>query len=130
MAPETESKMYDTPQFEIPSAVRELAERNVAQVRQSYEQVVSLMQKAQEAAMKSQGAMAQSALEIQAKTLEFAQANVMANFSFAADLARARDLKEYLEVQSRYAQAQLETYAKQSQEITKLMNAAAHKSQP
>lgn len=122
--------MYDTPQFEIPTAVRDLAERNVAQVRQSYEQVVNLMQKAQEAAVKSQGAMAQSALEIQAKSLEFAQANVMANFSFAAELARARDLKEYLEVQSRYAQSQLEAYARQSQEITRLINEVAHKATP
>jgi hypothetical protein len=120
--------MYDTPQFEIPSAVRELAERNVVQVRQSYEQVANLIRKAQEAAVKSQGAMAQGAVEIQAKSLEFAQANVMANFTFAAELARARDLKEYLEVQSRYAQSQLEAYAKQSQEITRLMNEAAHKS--
>lgn len=122
--------MYDTPQFEIPAAVRELAERNVNQVRQSYEQVLTLMRKAQDAVVKSQGVMAKSALEIQAKSLEFAQANVMANFTFAADLARARDLKEYLEVQSRHAQMQLDTYAKQSQEITRLMNEAAHKAQP
>lgn len=53
----------------------------------------------------------------------------MANLNFAADLARARDLKEYLEVQSRYAQTQLDAYAKQSQEITRLMNEAAHKAQ-
>lgn len=122
--------MYDTPQFEIPTAVRELAERNVAQVRQSYEQVVALMHRAQEAAMKSQGAMAQSAFEIQAKALEYAQANVMANFSFASELAKARDLQQYLEVQSRYAQQQLDSYARQSQEITKLMNEAAHKAKP
>jgi len=88
------------------------------------------MRKAQEAAVKSHGAMALSALEIQAKSLEFAQSSVMANFNFAAELARARDLKEYLEVQSRYAQSQLEAYARQSQEITKLMNEAAHKATP
>lgn len=122
--------MYDTPQFEIPAAVRELAERNVNQVRQSYEQVLGLLRKAQDAVVKSQGAMAKSALEIQAKSLEYAQANVMANFTFAADLARARDLKEYLEVQSHYAQTQLDAYAKQSQEITRLMNEAAHRAQP
>jgi hypothetical protein len=122
--------MYDTPQFEIPAAVRELAERNVNQVRQSYEQMLGLLHKAQDAVVKSQGAMAKSALEIQARSLEFAQANVMANFAFAADLARARDLKEYLEVQSRYAQTQLDAYAKQSQEITRLINEAAHKAQP
>lgn len=122
--------MYDTPQFEIPAAVRELAERNVAQVRQGYEQVFGLMRKAQETIVKSQGAMTQSAIEIQARALQFAQANIESNFRFAASLAQARDLKEYLETQSRYAQEQLETYAKQAQEITRLMGEAAHKSQP
>lgn len=122
--------MYDTPPFEIPAAVRELAERNVTQVRQSYEQLMSLMRKTQEAVVKSQGAMTQTALEMQAKSLEFAQANVMANFAFATDLARARDLKEYLEVQSRYAQTQLDVYAKQSQELTRMINEAAHKATP
>ncbi|MEZ5898903.1 MAG: phasin family protein [Hyphomicrobium sp.] len=122
--------MYDKPQFEIPAAVRELAERNVAQVRQAYDQVLTLMRKSQEAVAKSQGAMAQSAMEIQAKSLEFAQANIESNFRFASELARARDLKEYLETQSRYAQSQLETYSKQAQEITRLMSGAAHKSQP
>lgn len=121
--------MYDTPQFEIPAAVRELAERNVTQVRQSYEQLLALVRKSQEAIVKSQGAMTHSAMEIQAKSLQFMQANVESNFRFAADLARARDLKEYLEIQSRYAQSQLETYAQQAQEITRLMGDAAHKSQ-
>lgn len=119
--------MYDTPQFDIPAAVSDLAERNVTQVRQSYEQVLGLIRKAQEAAIKSHGALAQSAAEIQAKSLEFAQANVESSFRFAAEIARARDLKEYLEVQSRYAQSQLDAYAQQAQEITRLMGEAAHK---
>lgn len=122
--------MENGPQFEIPNAVRELAERNITQVRQAYDQVVGLMRKAQETMVKSQGAMTQSALEIQAKSLQFAQSNIESNFRFASELARAKDLKEYLEVQSRYAQEQLETYARQAQEITRLMGEAAHKSQP
>ena len=122
--------MENGPQFEIPNAVRELAERNITQVRQAYDQVVRLMRKAQETMVKSQGAMTQSALEIQAKSLQFAQSNIESNFRFASELARAKDLKEYLEVQSRYAQEQLETYARQAQEITRLMGEAAHKSQP
>ncbi len=122
--------MYDQTQFEIPAAVRELAERNVVQVRQAYEQFISLVTKAQETMLKSQGAMTMNAVEIQSKALHFAQANIEANFRFAADIAKARDVKEYLEVQSRYAQSQLDAYAIQAQEITRLMGAAAHKSHP
>jgi hypothetical protein len=122
--------MYDQPQFEIPAPVRELAERNVTHVRQAYEQFMGLVTKTQETILKSQGALSMSAVEIQAKALHFAQANIESNFRFASDIAKARDLKEYLEVQSRYTQAQLETYAKQTQEITRMMGEAAHKSQP
>jgi hypothetical protein len=121
--------MYDQPQFEIPAPVRELAARNVAQVRQAYEQFMGLVTKAQETIIKSQGAMTMSAVEIQSKALHFAQANIESNFRFASDIAKARDLKEYLEVQSRYTQSQLETYAKQAQEIAKLMGESAHKPQ-
>jgi len=121
--------MYENTQFEIPAAVRDLAEKNVAQVRQAYEQMLTLLQKAQETIVKSQGAMTQSAFEIQAKALQYAQENIQSNFRFAGELAKARDVKEYLETQTRYAQAQLETYARQAQEITRLMGEAAHKSQ-
>lgn len=122
--------MYENAQFEIPAAVRDLAEKNVAQVRQAYEQVLTLVQKAQETIVKSQGAMTQSAFEIQAKALQYAQENIQSNFRFAGELAKARDVREYIETQTRYAQSQLETYARQAQDITRLMSEAAHKSQP
>ncbi len=122
--------LYDQPQFEIPAGVRALAEGNVVQVRQAYEQFIGLVTKAQETILKSQGAITMSAVEIQAKVLLFAQANTEANFRFATDIAKARDVKEYLEVQSRYAQSQLESYAKQAQEITRLMGADAYKYRP
>ncbi len=121
--------MYDQSQFEIPAGARVLAERNWSQVRQAYEQFVSLVTKAQEMTLKSQAAMNMNAVEIQSKDVHFAHANIEANFRFAADIAKARDVKDYLDVQSRYAQSQLETQAKQAQEITCLMGAAAHKSQ-
>ena len=120
--------VYDQPQFEIPAGVRDLAERNVAQVRQAYEHFLGLVTKAQETILKSHGTITMSAVEIQAKVLQFSQANIEANFRFATDIAKARDVKEYPDVQSRYAQSQLESYAKQAQEITRLMGATAHKS--
>jgi hypothetical protein len=97
------------------------------QVRQAYDQFAGLLHQAQDAIVKSQGAMAQSAIEIQAKALQYAQSNVETNFRFAADLARAKDIKDYLDIQSRYAKAQLQTYANQAQEITRLMAAAGQK---
>jgi phasin len=122
--------MYEKTQFEIPEAVRELAERNVEQARSAYGQFMDMARKAQDAVTKSQGAMAAGAMDIQSKALHYAEQNINASFSFAADLARARDLKEFLEIQTRYAQKQMQDYAKQAQDLGKMLTDAAQKAKP
>ncbi|HEY7670398.1 MAG TPA: phasin family protein [Hyphomicrobium sp.] len=122
--------MYDKPQFEIPEAVRELAERNVEQARTAYNQFVEMARKVQETVAKSQGAMASGAVELQMRIAKFAEENIQASFAFASDLSRARDLKEYIEIQQRYAQKQMRIYAEQAQELGRLMSEAAQKAQP
>jgi phasin len=121
--------MYDKPQFEIPEAVRELAERNVDQARSAYNQFMDMARQVQETLAKSQGAMASGAMELQSKVAKFAEENIQASFAFASDLSRARDLKEYLEIQQRYAQKQMQSYALQAQELGKLLSEAAQKAQ-
>lgn len=122
--------MYDKPQMEIPQAVRDLAERNVEQARSAYAQFLDMAHKAQSMVQQSQGAMAAGAMEIQSKAMKFAEQNVNDGFNFAADLARARDLKEYLEIQTRYAQKQMQAYAEQAQALSRMMTEAAQKAQP
>lgn len=122
--------MYDKPQFEIPEAVRELAERNVDQARSAYNQFMEMARRVQETLSKSQGAVASGALELQSRISKIAEDNMEASFKFAFDLARARDLKEYLEIQQRFAQKQMQTYAQQAQELGKLLSEAAQKAQP
>ena len=111
----------DTSKFEIPDAVREIAERNVEQARGAYEQFLDMARKAQDTAAKSTDAMAGNARELQTRTLRFAQDHVNASFSLAADLARAKDLKDYLDIQTRYAQRQMTAYTEQAAELSRLM---------
>ena len=122
--------MYDKPQFEIPEAVRELAERNVEQARSAYNQFVDMARKVQDTVTQSQGAMTSGAVEVQAQIAKFAEENIQASFAFASDLASARDRKQYIEIQQRYAQKQMQAYAHQAQELGKLMSEAARKAQP
>jgi phasin len=130
LAATEETPMYDKPQFEIPEAVRELAERNVDQARSAYTQFMDMARQVQETLSKSQGAMASGAMELHARIAKFAEENIQASFAFASDLSRARDLKEYLEIQQRHAQKQMQTYALQAQELGKLLSEAAQKAQP
>lgn len=121
--------MAEMPQFEIPEAVREMAERNVEQARSAYTQFLDMTRQAQDMVAKSSDAMAQSTREIQAKAMRYAEQNMAANFAFAGDLARARDLKEYVEIQTRYAQRQMQSYSEQAQELGRLLAEAAQKVQ-
>lgn len=122
--------MNEKPQIEIPEQVRQIAERNVEQARTAYNQVMDMARQVQNMVSKSSGAMAESAADIQARSLRFAEQNMEAGFQFASELARARDLKEYLEIQSRHAQRQMQTYASQAQELGRMMSELAQKSQP
>lgn len=122
--------MSDTPSFEIPPPMRDMAEKNVEQARQAYSQFMDMAMKAQDMMTRSSGVMTESAREVQTKAMRYTQENLEASFSFAAELARARDLKEAMEIQSRYAQRQMRNYAEQSQDLGRAMTDAAKMMQP
>ncbi len=121
--------MSKTPEFEIPQTMREIAERNVEQARSAYAQFADMAKKAQETASKSTDVMAESTRELQSRTMSFAQDHVEASFQLAADLAKARDFKDYLEIQARYAQRQMASYTEQAQELGKMMGDIAQTAQ-
>ena len=54
---------------------------------------------------------------------------MQAGFDFMAELAKAGDAKEFLEIQSRHAEKSMKTYADQAQDLAKLMAEAAQKTQ-
>jgi phasin len=122
--------MTDVPKFEIPEALRELTERNMDQARMAYSQLMDVARKAQEMMSKSSTAMTSGAAEIQERALRYTQKNLDASFEFAAELSRARDLQEAMEVQARYAQKQVESYTEQAQELGRLAARTAQKVQP
>lgn len=122
--------MYDKAQMEIPEAVRQVAEKNIEQTRVAYNQFMDMARKAQDMVMQSSGAMAGAAIEIQARALKYAEQNMEAGFSMASELARSKDVREYLEVQQRHAQRQMQAYASQAQDLGAMMSAAAQKAQP
>ena len=55
--------------------------------------------------------------------------NIDAGFRLAADLAQARDVKEYTEIQTRYAQTQAFTFHQQANDLGRLVSEATEKAQ-
>ena len=122
--------MADAPRFEIPEAVRDLAERNMEQARTAYSQFMDVTRKAQEMMTKSSLSMATGIREMQERSLRYTQLNLDASFNFASELARARDPKEAMEIQAKFARQQMESYQEQAHELSRLMANTAQKAQP
>ncbi len=122
--------MADIPKMDIPEGVRDMAEKNVEQAKQAYTQLLDMMRKSQDMASKSSGTMTQVGLDIQAKAMRFTEENMEAGFKLAAELARARDMAEFFEIQNRHATRQLHTYTYQAQQLGLLIAEAAQKVQP
>lgn len=120
--------MTDTSDFEIPKSLRDLAEKNIDQARQNYDQFLDASRKAEDMVRRSSSAMGSAAKDVQTKMLAFTEANMKAGFDHANRLTKAASVREALEIQADYAQKQMETYARQAQELSQLMAKAGQKS--
>ena len=118
--------------FEIPQQMRDLAEKNVEQARAAYGQFMDAMTQAMSMWLKGMPSneMTSGFKIIQEEATRFAKQNADAAFALASDLANAKDIQEVLSLQSRYAQAQMQTYAIQAQELGRLMAQAMQGLQP
>lgn len=124
--------MAQTPGFEIPQQLRELAERNVEQARTAYTQFMDAMGKA--AGMWASAIPANEVTSgfkvVQERAVRFAKQNAEAGFALAGEIAGAKDLQDVLAIQARYAQTQMQAYALQAQELARLMSEAAQSITP
>lgn len=124
--------MAQTPSFEIPQQLRDLAERNVEQARSAYGQFMDAMVKATAmwiGAMPS-NEMTSGFKVVQERAVRFAKQNGEACFALASEIANAKDVQDVFAIQSRYAQTQMQAFALQAQELGRLMTEAAQSMAP
>jgi len=109
--------MVDRSLFDIPTELRDLTEQCI-KAQTSYGQFMHLLTQAMNAwSGVPSDAMAARFKEVQERAMKFAKENADSSFAFASELASAKDLHEVLSIQSRYAQTQIQTYARQVQEL-------------
>jgi hypothetical protein len=109
--------MFDKSPFEIPLPLREMAEKNVEQARAALDQFAAMASDSTKGGMRD---FMKPADSVQAKAMWYAQKNVEAGFRLAADLAQARDVQEFVEIQTLYAQTQALTLTQQSLDLARL----------
>jgi phasin len=108
--------------LEIPTELRDFAERSVDQARKAFESFVSAAREAVAAASAASEAGAGSA---GAELIGFAARNVGAGFDFAQGLAQAKDLHEALTLHSAFVKAERSALEAQAGAIDALLRAGA-----
>jgi len=123
--------MTEKQTFEIPQQLRELAERNVEQARSAYGQFMDAMAQAVSAwSSVSSDTVTSGFKAAQERAIQFAKENAEAGFALANELTKAKDLQDLLRLQSSFAQKQMESYARQAQELGRLMAEATRSVTP
>ena len=113
--------MPEKQDFQIPQELREFAEKNIEQARAAYGQLTEAMTQAVRAWSAPSTVMASGFKVVQERAIQFAKENADAGFALASELAKAKDLQDILRLQSNFAQTQMQSYARQAQELGGLM---------
>ena len=123
--------MPEQQDFPIPQHLRDLAEKNVEQARAAYGQLMEAMTQAVRAWSTAPSTVMASGFKVvQERATQFAKENADAGFALANELAKAKDLQDILRLQSNFAQTQMQSYARQAQELGGLMAEAMRSSEP
>jgi hypothetical protein len=123
--------MVQNQPFEMPKQLRELAEKNVEQARATYAQFMDAMTKAMSVwSTAPTSVMTSGFKDVQELAIRFAKENAEAGFALASDLANAKDIQGVMTLQSHYAQTQLQSYARQAQDLGRLMAEAVRNMKP
>ena len=110
---------------EVPQAMRDLAERNIAQMRETYERSKDALEGVLQSWEKSFDAAGQGAVALNRKIIDIAQRNINSSFDLAKSLAGAKNLAEAVEMQSSYWRNQLDALAAQAEEVRTLSTQVA-----
>ena len=105
---------------QVPEAMRDLAEKNIAQMRETYERSKDALEGVLQSWERSFDATNQGAVALNRRIIDIAQRNINSGFDLAKDLAGAKNLAEAMELQANYWRKQLDTLAAQAEEVRTL----------
>lgn len=106
-----------TQSFEIPTEMRDLAEKSVDQARTAVSSLFGTVSKTAEQMQSSSKSVQSSMQSVVSKGFEQVQENANATFDFAQKLARTRDLREAFELQAEFLKTQVTTMQTQAKDL-------------
>jgi phasin len=103
--------------FEMPTEMHAFAERSVEQARRAFDTFISAAHGTASALEGRAAAVRKGSEDLRQRAMAFAEQNVASSFDFAQKLVHARDLPEFIHVQSEYMRSQMQVLAEQAREL-------------
>ena len=123
--PKFEMPKFDMPKVEMPAAFREMAERGVAQAKDTYEKMKAAAEEATDVLETTYSTATKGASDYGLKVIEAARANTNAAFDFAGEIMAAKTMSEVVELTNAHARKQFELLSQQSKELGALAQKVA-----
>jgi len=115
--PKFEVPNFEMPKVEVPAAVREMAEKSVAQAKENYEKFKAAAEEATDLVEDTYATYSKGAVELTGKAIDFSKTNVVAAFDFYKDIITVKSVAELVEKQTAFARTQFEALSAQSKEL-------------
>ncbi len=115
----------NTPNFEIPSEMRAVAEKSVEQAKAAFNNFIQAAQQAAAAFEEQVKASQTGAQDVSRKAMSYAEHNVATAFDFAQKVLQARDVQEVIRMQTEFVQAQMQALSEQAKDLGEIATRAA-----
>jgi phasin len=116
----SETMSAGAPKMEAPKVVREMADKGIAQAKQSYEKMSAATAEVSNVIQNAYSTAAQGAMNCSVKVIEHARTNSNAAFDYVSKLVGVKSPSEVLEVSTEHARKQFEALSEQTKELTAL----------
>jgi phasin len=113
-----------TPNYEIPSEMRDFAEKSVEQARKAIDGFMSAAQKTVDTFEGSTNTLQATATDATRKTFSYAEQNLSAAFDLAQRMVRAKDPQEAMQIQAEFVRSQFQAMQTQMKEFGSMAQSA------
>ena len=115
--PHSELPKIDLPKMEVPAALRELADKSVAQARNTFENAKAATEEPPQRHLQDRR---QGATDYNLKVIEIARTNTNRVFDYAYELMGVKSPSEFVELSTAHTSKQFEVMTAQTKELTEL----------
>lgn len=110
--------------YEIPTEMRDFAEKSVEQARKAIDGFMNAAQKTVDTFEGSANTVQASAKDATRKTFTYAEQNLSAAFDLAQRMVRAKDMQEAMQIQAEFVRTQFEAMQTQMKEFGSMAQSA------